>query len=139
MSVLDDARALIERQIGELDEEANRLRSVLGHLGKPTAPGASGRRTRRSRNGSGPRAKHGQRRQEFLDAVAKKPGISVAEVAGQLGIVPQPLYAIAKTAVEEKAVTKDGSGYVLAARPTAPRAKAKPKGRAKAKGAKGSK
>lgn len=141
--VLRDARTLIERQLSAIDDEEQRLRRALSHL-----DGDHRRRGGRpQRSGSGTtqkRAGRGERRRQFFDAVAGKPGISVAEIAKQHKTSAGPFYAIARTAVEEQTVKKSGSGYELAKRSTAPTkpakrssgsgAPAKPRARRGAKG-----
>ena len=120
MTVIDEARSLIENRLRIIEDEVDRLRRALPHLAEGSAPrrprstagSGSGRRATKSRGG-GKRAPKGARRGQFLQAVADAgpDGVSVSQIAKKLNIVPQPLYAIGKDLERARAVTKDGSLY----------------------------
>jgi len=107
------ARALIESRLSELEAERTRLRGALAHLDStPTV--------RRAKRASGKRAGRGQRQAEFLDLLRSKPGSSMSELAREMGVQPQQLYAIARRLTASGAITKrDGSYVVVDAKPKA--------------------
>jgi predicted Rossmann fold nucleotide-binding protein DprA/Smf involved in DNA uptake len=104
-ATIDRARALIESRLEQLELERARLREALGHLG----PRPARRPARRARS---KRAGRGQRQAQFLELVAAKPGAPVAELAREMGVRPQQLYAIARRLTESGAIAKRDGGYV---------------------------
>jgi hypothetical protein len=105
---VERARALIESRLGELDAERDRLREALAHL-TPSTPRTSPTRARRRRSR---RARRGQRQAEFLELLRASPGASMADLARQMGVRPQQLYAVARRLTESGAVAKRDGGYV---------------------------
>jgi DNA invertase Pin-like site-specific DNA recombinase len=102
------ARALLEARLAELELERKRVRAALDHLRpngteQPKAPRRRGRRKR---------ARRGQRQEEFLALLRAKPGASIAEIAREMGVKPQQLYAVARKLTESGAVTKRDGAYV---------------------------
>lgn len=63
------------------------------------------RRTRRSGGG---------RAEQFRTLVQENPGISVADAAKRMKIQPNYLYRVASGLEKDKAIKKDGKGYVAA-------------------------
>jgi transposase-like protein len=110
---LSQARALIQARLEELERERGRLREALAHLG--TNP------TRRpAKRSSAKRAGRGQRQAEFLELLRSKPGASMSELAREMGVQPQQLYAIARRLSASGAIAKrDGSYVVVEGRPAA--------------------
>ncbi len=117
MDVIDEARALIEKRLKELDEEKQRLEGALGELGgKPRrGPGRpAGRKpAARSKSAAPKRRKHrgGGRADQAVKLITKKPGISAGEIAKQLKIKPNYLYRVLGDLEKEGRVKKDGRAY----------------------------
>lgn len=135
-------RAKIQEAFDELEAERKRLVKALDHLGsksvptidallQPDKPKAKRRRRKR--------APVGQRETQFLAAVKDKPGITVAEIAKQIGVSPpNALYALANRLAKAGRVVKSGAEYRLkGSAPKTPPKKAAPKKRKSTKGKKG--
>ena len=105
-STLANARALIEARLSELERERARLREALALLG--TAPAR-----RPGRRSSTKRAGRGQRQAEFLELLGSKPGASISELAREMGVQPQQLYAIARRLTDSGAIAKRDGSYVV--------------------------
>jgi predicted Rossmann fold nucleotide-binding protein DprA/Smf involved in DNA uptake len=106
--VLSEARKVIETRLHELENEARKLRGVLANLdgGKPA-------RRRRRRRSATRRAPRGQRQQQFLAAVKKNPGAPMSQIAKDMGVAPQQLYAIARRLHQKGEIRKRGKGYAV--------------------------
>ena len=135
-------RAKIQEGFDELEAERKRLVKALDHLGAESAPSVDAllqpdkpKAKRRRRK----RAPAGQREAQFLAAVKDKPGITVAEIAKQIGVSPpNALYALANRLAKAGKVVKSGAEYRLKeAAPKAPPKKATPKKRKSTKRKKG--
>jgi predicted ArsR family transcriptional regulator len=135
-------RAKIQEAFDELEAERERLVKALDHLGsmavpsidaplQPDKPKAKRRRRKR--------APAGQREAQFLAAVKDKPGITVAEIAKQIGVSPpNALYALANRLAKAGKVVKSGAAYrVKGAAPKGSPKKAAPKKRKSTKRKKG--
>jgi predicted Rossmann fold nucleotide-binding protein DprA/Smf involved in DNA uptake len=61
-----------------------------------------------------PRTRRAGRAQQALDLVTKQPGITVAQMAQQIGISPNYLYRVLPQLQQEGKVRKQGKGYVPA-------------------------
>jgi DNA invertase Pin-like site-specific DNA recombinase len=109
--VVDQARKAIETRLRELEDEARRLRDALTSLGgrKP----ATRRRRTTPRRSTTRRAPRGERKQQFLAAVKKKPGVPVSEIAKGIGVSPQQLYPVARRLREKGEIRKRGKGYAV--------------------------
>jgi IclR helix-turn-helix domain len=131
--VIDSARKLIQARLLELEEEAKSLQQALASLGESAAtprrrPGRPPKRAtgkavstprRKRRAGSkakGARAPRGQRREQFLTALAKSPGAKASEIAKQLGISANQAHTLARRLHQQKAIRKSGKGYRVAAK-----------------------
>ena len=136
MSVTDELSQLEEhvktrmRELKPLVEEYTELEAVAKRLGLPVLEQTSGpRATRgRSRDSAGKAAKQrrsrsgaasapasrrgsgGQRREQVLATVRERPGITVREVAEQLGVDPTSLYRVVHGLVADGLVRKNGRG-----------------------------
>jgi hypothetical protein len=125
--VLDDARALIESRLAEIETEARRLERAVASLGEGSAPArrGSGRPPNsataapsRSRRGSRrhrtpKRARRGQRQAELLTAIKKMSGASPAELADAIGISQSQAYGLIRKAEAAGKIAKKGQGFAL--------------------------
>jgi hypothetical protein len=139
MSVLDDLREVEERLQARLQElrpaldEYAELEAAARRLGidvdpRPTAS-ASPRRTAkpqarrdssaarvkprrsRSKRRSGPRI---QRRDQVLELVTARPGVTVPDIGKELGVDPTGLYRVVRQLEHEGTLRKDGMALHLA-------------------------
>jgi hypothetical protein len=109
--VVDQARKAIQTRLGELEEEARRLKGALASLDlKPMRGG--GRSTAR-RRGATRRAARGQRQEQFLAAVKKNPGAPVSQIAKDVGVSPSQLYTVARRLYQKGEIRKQGKGYAI--------------------------
>ena len=125
-NVLDEARDLIERRLGDLDEERRRLERALAELGGKVAkrpgrprgssstasapapapaPKASGAPKKRRRRRGGTRA------DQAVELITSQPGISASDVAKTMKIKPNYLYRVLGDLEKEGRVKKDGRNY----------------------------
>ena len=151
MAVVDEARELLQAQLDALNAEEQQLRRAIDALSGTNGRKRPGRppkavsepQTGRKR-GAGKRARKGERKGQFLDAVsaAGPEGITVAAVAKQVGVKPAQLHALARKLEQEGEVSKDGPRYKPASsdapEPAKPKAQ-KPKRSTKPKAPKASK
>jgi DNA-binding NtrC family response regulator len=116
---LQEAQAKIKEAIVEIDQERAQLQGALDSLsGAPSAPTSAApapaaRKRRRKRTRKGKRAVKGQRAEQFLAAVAGKPGTTISEIAKKMGVERTSLYPVAKKLQSEKRISKKGSGFVV--------------------------
>jgi hypothetical protein len=75
-----------------------------------TATPATARRTRRTRGRRG----GATRANQALELVRGKPGITIPEIAKQMGIEPNYLYRVLPRLQQEGQIKKDGTGWVPA-------------------------
>jgi hypothetical protein len=106
-ATIERARALIESRLEQLELERTQLREALGHLGSRPA-------RRVAKRSSSKRAGRGQRQNEFLECLKAKPGAPIAELARDMGVPPQQLYAIARRLTESGSIAKRDRGYAIA-------------------------
>ena len=114
---INEVEKLIRGRLTELEAEARRLRSVLSGLdgGRRRARGGPQRRA------GGPpastvrvrRAPRGQRQAQFLDAVTRKPGEPMAQIAREMDVPPKQLYTIARRLREQGRIRKRGKGFAI--------------------------
>lgn len=121
-NVLDEARALLEKRIAELDEERHRLENALTSLigGKSTTTTTTRRRPGRprgstSKKAGAPRRRRGRRGGTRADQAVKlieaNPGINASEVAKTMKIKPNYLYRVLGDLEKEGRVKKKGRQY----------------------------
>jgi len=123
-NVLDEARDLLLKRLGDLDEERQRLERALAELGgkapagrrspgrprgsksaaAPTAAGGAPKKRRRKRRG-------GTRADQAVNLITSEPGISASDVAKQMKIKPNYLYRVLGDLEKEGRVKKDGRKY----------------------------
>jgi hypothetical protein len=109
-NVLKEARALVERRLGELDQERARLERALADL----TGGAIGRRRPGRPRGSATtrrRRRGGTRADQAVKIVADNPGITASEIAKRMKIKPNYLYRVMGDLQKEGRVSKRGRGY----------------------------
>lgn len=117
----------IEARLSQLRQEVGRLEGALtalggGRRGPGRPPGATTRRTRSAttrkratgrRRAGAPRGRRGgnTRANQALELVRSKPGITIPDMATEMGIEPNYLYRVLPKLVEEKQVKRDGQGW----------------------------
>jgi sugar-specific transcriptional regulator TrmB len=110
-NVLEEARALVEKRLVELDKERKQLESALAEL---TGGRAGRRRPGRPRGSTGKRRRRrrgGTRADQAVKLVTENPGISASEIAGQMKIKPNYLYRVLGDLEKEGRVKKTGRQY----------------------------
>lgn len=106
-NVVDQARGLIEKRLGELDDERKRLEGALRDLGGKRGPGrprGSGGRKRRRRRG-------GTRAEQAVKIITENPGITPSQIAERLSIQPNYMYRVMNELQKDRLVRKKGRGY----------------------------
>ena len=121
MSVVSEIESQIRRRLDELRpayEEYRQLEEVLKTFERAAegtgAEATGGRtRTRRARRAGSPSARRrgGARSQQALEIVGRRPGITVAELASELGIGTTYLYRVMPALERDGKVAKRGTGY----------------------------
>jgi CRP-like cAMP-binding protein len=109
-NVLNEARALVQKRLQELDQERARLERALadltgGRVGRrrPGRPPGSGGGRRRRRGGT--------RGAQAVKIVNGNPGITASEIAKKMKIKPNYLYRVMGDLQKEGQVSKKGRGY----------------------------
>jgi hypothetical protein len=120
-NVLDEARALLEKRIAELDKERHHLENALTNLigGKSTTTTTRRRpgrpRGSTSKKAGAPRRRRGRRGGTRADQAVKlieaNPGINASEVAKTMKIKPNYLYRVLGDLEKEGRVKKKGRQY----------------------------
>jgi MarR family protein len=125
VSVIDELKGLEDRvaqrmtELRPLVDEYHELEQVAQRLGvAPAAPidtAPSPRRTRRRRsrtapaaNNAGGRTRTNGRRDQLLEMVKARPGITVREIGSELGVDPTSLYRIVHKLEADGALQKRG-------------------------------
>jgi hypothetical protein len=123
VSVIDDLKGLEDRvarrmtELRPLVDEYRELEQVAQRLGvTPSAttdtPSPPRRRRRRARpsaaNNAGGRGRSNGRRDQLLEMVKARPGITVREIGSELGVDPTSLYRIVHRLEADGALTKRG-------------------------------
>jgi hypothetical protein len=119
----------IQARLSELRREVERLEAALtalagGRRGPGRPPGRTTRRTRsaatatrptttRRRRAGAPRGRRGgnTRANQALELVKSKPGITIPDMAKEMGIEPNYLYRVLPKLVNEKQIKRTGQGY----------------------------
>jgi phage terminase small subunit len=123
VSVIDDLKGLEDRvaqrmmELRPLVDEYRELEQVAQRLGvtpaaPPDTPSPASRRRRRARpstakNARG-RARTNGRRDQLLEMVKARPGITVREIGSELGVDPTSLYRIVHRLEADGALQKRG-------------------------------
>ena len=120
MSVADDVRQQITKRLKQLEplvDEYHQLEAMLrklaGGAGASSSPGGSSTRSRSRRRTSGrrrgrPRGSGTRSAQALVEA---KPGITIPEMAKEMGITPNYLYRVLPELAKQGKVTKNGKGW----------------------------
>jgi hypothetical protein len=108
-NTVDQARALLERRLKELDDERRKVEAALVGLGKsatrrgPGRPRGSG--TRRRRRG-------GTRADQAVKLISQNPGITVSELGKKMRLkAPNYLYRVLPDLEKDGTVKRRGNGY----------------------------
>jgi hypothetical protein len=121
---LDEKRKEIQARLKELRplvDEYHRLeaaeRALSGVESKPAAAPTPPRRRRRTSSSSNGRRGRprgsGTRAAQALQLVGERPGITIPELAGAMGIKQNYLYRVMPGLAEDGKVTKSGRGWHL--------------------------
>jgi hypothetical protein len=105
-NTVDQARALLERRLKELDDERRQVQKALAGLGRKRTPGrprrAAGRRRRRS----------GGRADQAVKLIGQNPGITVSELGKKMRLrAPNYLYRVLPDLEKDGRIRKKGRGY----------------------------
>jgi hypothetical protein len=124
MSVIEEARDLLQGRLDELDTERGRVERALaeivgtnGHAARrrPGRPRKAAGTSRAVRSAAKPKArrarKGGTRAEEAVKLITTKPGISASDVAKKMSIKPNYLYRVLGELEKEGRVKKDGRNY----------------------------
>jgi hypothetical protein len=105
-NTVDQARTLLERRLGELDDERRKVEAALAGLGRSARRGPGRPRgTRRRRRGS-------TRADQAVKIITDNPGIKVSELGRRMKLNhPNYLYRVLPELEKEGRVKKRGSGY----------------------------
>ena len=109
---LQQARALLEQRLRELDDERRQVERALAQIAEgPTAGRRRPGRPRGSTTGRRGRPRGSKRADQTLAAVKDNPGITASEIAKKLGIKPNYVYRLMGDLSKAGTVRKDGRGY----------------------------
>jgi predicted Rossmann fold nucleotide-binding protein DprA/Smf involved in DNA uptake len=110
--ILTQVTTAIETRLREIGDEKHHLERILAGL---DGRGSSrrGRQPSPTRRRRASRAPRGQRQQQFLEAVKKTPGAPIAQVAREMKVPPQQLYAVARRLRDQGQIRKRGRGYAV--------------------------
>lgn len=110
MSVVDEARELVQSRIAALDGERGKLSRALNELGGSPKPAR--RATQSGRKRGRPKGRKGTRADEAVKLIqANKDGITASEIAKAMRIKPNYLYRVLGELEKEKRVRKVGRTY----------------------------
>jgi hypothetical protein len=128
--VLDEARGLVTKRLGELDDERKRLERALAELGgkakkagrRPGRPrGSTSKSKSKSKSTAakkGPRRRRkrrgGTRADQAVNLIKANPGITASEIAKSMKIKPNYLYRVLSDLEKQKRVKKKGRTYSAA-------------------------
>jgi hypothetical protein len=122
MALVDDVRRRITERLKELKplvDEYHQLEAMVQKLGHDDGVASSGRRSLRRRRAA--RSSNGRRRgrprgsgtrsAQALALVQAKPGITIPEMAKEMGITPNYLYRVLPELAKDDKVKKAGKGW----------------------------
>jgi hypothetical protein len=117
----------IDVRISELKQELTKLEAARSALvgarrGPGRPPGSRNARTRRAASANGRRTRRTRGRRggatranQALELVRGRPGITIPEIAKEMGIEPNYLYRVLPKLAQEGSIKKDGQGWVAGA------------------------
>lgn len=112
VTLKDDIRSTLQQRISELEplmREYEELSRIMAAIEGPADPAqAAPYRARHKRPG---RRRHGARAEQAQQLIAAKPGISVAELAAEMGIGTTYLYRLLPRLEREGKLRKQQRGY----------------------------
>ena len=122
MSVADDVRQQITKRLKQLKplvDEYHQLEAMARNWasggGASSSPGRSSTRTRSTRSTNGRRRGRprgsGTRSAQALALVEAKPGITIPEMAKEMGITPNYLYRVLPELAKNGKVKNSGKGW----------------------------
>ena len=122
MSVADDVRRQMTKRLKELKplvDEYHQLEGMVRKLasgdGASSSPGRTSARARSRRSTTGRRRGRprgsGTRSAQALALVEAKPGITIPEMAKEMGITPNYLYRVLPELAKDGKVKKNGKGW----------------------------
>jgi hypothetical protein len=106
-STVDQARALLERRLKELDNERRQVQAALAGLGKNArrGPGRPPGASRRRRRGS-------TRADQAVKLITQNPGIKVSELGKKMKLNhPNYLYRVLPDLEKDGRIRRKGKGY----------------------------
>ena len=125
--VLDEARDLVTKRLGELDDERRRLERALAELGgkaarkarkagrRPGRPkGSTAKKTTAAKKGRRRKRRGGTRADQAVALIKQNPGITASEIAKSMKIKPNYLYRVLSDLEKQKRVKKKGRTYSAA-------------------------
>jgi hypothetical protein len=106
-NTVDQARALLERRLRELDDERKQVVAALAGLGKSARRGP-----RRPRSSDTRRRRGGTRADQAVRIIKQNPGISVSELGKKMKLnAPNYLYRVLPDLQKEGRIRRKGKGY----------------------------
>jgi hypothetical protein len=109
---VDEARELLEARASELREELRRIEDAIDSLER-SARAAGGNHAGRRRG----RHRRGRRAEQALELIAAHPGITIRELAAEMGLKgPHYLYRVLPRLESEQLISRMGDGYSTAKR-----------------------
>jgi predicted HTH transcriptional regulator len=117
-NVLDQARALLQDRLKELDQERRHIERMLGDMtggrvGRRRPGRPRGSATRRNA-GRGRARRRSTRADQAVRHVKANPGITASEIAKKMRIQPNYVYRVMGELQKQGRVKKQGKGYVAA-------------------------
>jgi hypothetical protein len=123
MPLVEDVRRQITNRLRELKplvDEYHQLEALIGRLGD--RDGSSSSTTRRTRRAPTTKSSNGRKRRgrprgsgnrsaQALALVQAKPGITIPEMANEMGITPNYLYRVLPELAKDRKVKKAGKGW----------------------------
>ena len=120
MALVDDVRRQITERMKELKPLVDEYHQLEGMVQKLASGGSAssssgrtsaGARSRRSTNGRRRGRGSGTRSAQALALVEAKPGITIPEMAKEMGITPNYLYRVLPELAKDGKVKKNGQGW----------------------------
>jgi DNA invertase Pin-like site-specific DNA recombinase len=121
---ISQAADLMRERLRAIDDERQRLESALRTLGHTPAgrngtatKGKSSTRPARSAAANRRRRKiapAGQRREQLLAHLAKKPGSTASEIADAIGVTRTNVQNVLRSAITDTAIKRKDRGYMIA-------------------------